>query len=77
MVAGVLGLTGISGFLCYFVIMLLASAGLVAKTGFNVFKYFDSWQRVTIDGVTQGFMVSVLQNAQSTVDNSLLGFTGS
>jgi hypothetical protein len=59
-VAGVLGLTGISGFLFYFLIMILASGAIAAKTKFNVFSYFDSWQRITIDGITAGFMSFVL-----------------
>lgn len=59
-VAGVLGLTGVTGFLCYFVIMLLASAGIAVKTKFDVFSFFDSWNRITIDGIAQGFMVRAL-----------------
>ncbi|KAH9548017.1 hypothetical protein CY35_11G066800 [Sphagnum magellanicum] len=59
-VAGVLGLTGVTGFLCYFVIMLLASAGIAVKTKFDVFSFFDSWNRITIDGIAQGFMSFVL-----------------
>lgn len=57
-VAGVLGLTGVAGFLCYFVIMMLASAGIAAKTKFDIHSYFDSWNRVLFDGIAQGFMVS-------------------
>lgn len=56
--AGVLGLTGVAGFLCYFVIMMLASAGIAAKTKFDIHSYFDSWNRVLFDGIAQGFMVS-------------------
>jgi hypothetical protein len=56
-VAGVLGLTGVAGFLCYFVIMMLASAGIAAKTKFDIHSYFDSWNRVLFDGIAQGFMV--------------------
>jgi hypothetical protein len=59
-VAGVLGLTGVTGFLCYFVIMMLASAGIAVKTKFDVFSFFDSWNRITIDGIAQGFMVGAL-----------------
>jgi hypothetical protein len=59
-VAGVLGLTGVTGFLCYFVIMMLASAGIAVKTKFDVFSFFDSWNRITIDGIAQGFMVRAL-----------------
>ncbi|BBN19306.1 ER membrane protein complex subunit 6 [Marchantia polymorpha subsp. ruderalis] len=59
-VAGVLGLSAISGFLCYFIIMLLVSGGIAAKTKFDIFSYFDSWQRITVDGITAGFMSFVL-----------------
>ncbi|KAJ7237434.1 hypothetical protein O6H91_05G129800 [Diphasiastrum complanatum] len=59
-VAGVLGLTALSGFLCYFVIMLLASLGLAAKAKFNIYSFFDSWHRVAFDGVSQGLMSFVL-----------------
>ncbi|KAJ7562249.1 hypothetical protein O6H91_03G061100 [Diphasiastrum complanatum] len=59
-IAGVLGLTALSGFLCYFVIMLLASLGLAAKTKFDVHSFFDSWHRVVFDGVSQEFMSFVL-----------------
>jgi hypothetical protein len=59
-VAGVLGLTAISGFLFYFLMMILVSAAIAVKANFNVFTYFDSWQRITLDGITAGFMVSVV-----------------
>lgn len=50
--AGVLGLTELRGFLCYFlVIMLLASAGIAAKVKFDTFSYLDSWNGVTLDGI--------------------------
>jgi len=57
-IAGVLGLTGISGFLCYFLIMMLASGGIAAKAKFDVHSYFDSWNRVLFDGIGQGMLVS-------------------
>ncbi len=40
--------------------MLLASAGIAVKTKFDVFSFFDSWNRITIDGIAQGFMVRTL-----------------
>ncbi|CAI7793629.1 unnamed protein product [Closterium sp. NIES-53] len=58
-VAGILGLTGISGFLCYIFVMALGAVGLFIKTGFHINKYFDTWQRIGgMDGLTQGAMVS-------------------
>ncbi|EFJ28208.1 hypothetical protein SELMODRAFT_231680 [Selaginella moellendorffii] len=59
-IAGVLGLTGVYGFLCYFLVMLCASAGLAAKTRFNTSAFFDSWHRVAFDGFLQGLMSFVL-----------------
>lgn len=56
-IAGVLGLTGISGFLCYFLIMMLASVGVAAKAKFDVHSYFDSWNRILFDGIGQGLLV--------------------
>ncbi|KAG0599599.1 hypothetical protein M758_12G164600 [Ceratodon purpureus] len=59
-IAGVLGLTGISGFLCYFLIMMLASGGIAAKAKFDVHSYFDSWNRVLFDGIGQGMLSFIL-----------------
>ncbi|CAI7918886.1 unnamed protein product, partial [Closterium sp. NIES-54] len=60
-VAGILGLTGISGFLCYIFVMALGAVGLFIKTGFHINKYFDTWQRIGgMDGLTQGAMSFVL-----------------
>ena len=56
-VAGILGLTSITGFLFYFIIMMITSAAVTVKAGFNINKFFDSWNRVTIDGLTAGLMV--------------------
>lgn len=59
-VAGVMGLTGIPGFLCYIIIMGAASFGIFLKTGGNLDAYFDSWERVAVDGISQGAMSFVL-----------------
>eukprot|EP00897_Mesotaenium_endlicherianum_P010508 jgi/Mesen1/9486/ME000063S08940 len=56
--AGILGLTGLSGFLFYVVIMAFSSIGLLVKAGFDVNSYFDSWTRIVLDGLGQGLMVS-------------------
>ncbi|MCO5549501.1 hypothetical protein L7F22_002973 [Adiantum nelumboides] len=55
-VAGILGLTGIAGFLFYFGIMMATSAAVVVKAGFDIGRFFDSWNRVTLDGLTAGLM---------------------
>ncbi|KAI5075572.1 hypothetical protein GOP47_0009648 [Adiantum capillus-veneris] len=59
-IAGILGLTGIAGFLFYFAIMMATSAAVAVKAGFNVERFFDSWNRITLDGLTAGLMSFVL-----------------
>ncbi|KAL3699439.1 hypothetical protein R1sor_017461 [Riccia sorocarpa] len=71
-VAGVLGLPAIFGFLFYFLIMLLASGAIALKAKFDVFTYFDSWQRVTLDGITAGFMMQL--NSHSDLPTTLFIF---
>ncbi|KAL4195803.1 hypothetical protein AMTRI_Chr04g180160 [Amborella trichopoda] len=55
-IAGILGLTGLKGFVLYFLIMALASLGLAAKARFSIHEYFDSWNRVVLDAVLGGLM---------------------
>ncbi|XP_038719462.1 ER membrane protein complex subunit 6-like isoform X2 [Tripterygium wilfordii] len=55
-VSGILGFTGFYGFVLYFLIMAITSAGLVAKAKFSVHSYFDSWNRIMLDGITGGLM---------------------
>ncbi|GJN15159.1 hypothetical protein PR202_gb02052 [Eleusine coracana subsp. coracana] len=59
-VAGIWGFTGLMGFVFYFVIMMVASIGLLAKSKFSVQTYFDSWSRISIEGVFGGLMSFVL-----------------
>ncbi|KAJ6822933.1 ER membrane protein complex subunit 6 isoform X2 [Iris pallida] len=59
-VAGIWGFTGLTGFVFYFFIMAVASLGLAAKAKFSVHKYFDSWNRIIIDGFFSGLMSFVL-----------------
>ncbi|XP_074564837.1 uncharacterized protein LOC141821324 [Curcuma longa] len=59
-VAGIWGFTGLTGFVFYFLVMAAASLGLAAKAKFSVNKYFDSWNRILIDGVFGGLMSFVL-----------------
>uniref|UniRef100_A0A452ZU48 ER membrane protein complex subunit 6 n=1 Tax=Aegilops tauschii subsp. strangulata TaxID=200361 RepID=A0A452ZU48_AEGTS len=59
-VAGIWGFTGLTGFVFYFLIMLVASIGLLAKSKFSVHTYFDSWSRILVEGVLAGLMVSIV-----------------
>ncbi|KZV16073.1 hypothetical protein F511_25905 [Dorcoceras hygrometricum] len=56
-IAGISGFTGLTGFVFYFIVMAITSAGLAAKAKFSVHSYFDSWNKVTLDGVFGGLMV--------------------
>lgn len=58
-VAGIWGFTGLTGFVFYFLIMAVASLGLAAKAKLSVHTYFDSWNRVLVDGVLGGLMVCI------------------
>ncbi|KAL0737917.1 hypothetical protein Bca4012_014127 [Brassica carinata] len=58
--AGIIGFTGLTGFVFYFVVMLFTSLGLMAKAGFSADLYFDSWNRVLFDGFLGGLMSFVL-----------------
>ncbi|KAK4775820.1 hypothetical protein SAY87_023781 [Trapa incisa] len=55
--AGILGFTGLTGFIFYLIIMGATSVGLIAKAGFSVPSYFDSWNQIVLDGFLGGLMV--------------------
>ncbi|XP_038723106.1 ER membrane protein complex subunit 6-like [Tripterygium wilfordii] len=59
-ISGILGFTGLYGFIFYFVIMAITSVGLVAKAKFSIHSYFDGWNRIMLDGITGGLMSFVL-----------------
>lgn len=59
-VAGILGFTGLTGFVFYLLLMAVTSLGLVAKAKFSIHTYFDSWNRVLLDGFLSGLMVCFL-----------------
>ncbi|XP_014517586.1 ER membrane protein complex subunit 6 [Vigna radiata var. radiata] len=59
-VAGILGFTGLKGFVFYLLLMALTSLGLIAKASFSTHSYFDSWNRVLLDGFLGGLMSFVL-----------------
>ncbi|CAN8265483.1 unnamed protein product [Cochlearia groenlandica] len=58
--AGIIGFTGLTGFVFYFVVMMFTSVGLMAKAGFSAELYFDSLNRVLFDGFLGGLMSFVL-----------------
>ncbi|KAK4801711.1 hypothetical protein SAY86_022198 [Trapa natans] len=55
--AGILGFTGLTGFVFYLIIMAITSVGLIAKAGFSVHLYFDSWNQIVLDGFLGGLML--------------------
>ncbi|BAF05803.1 Os01g0683600, partial [Oryza sativa Japonica Group] len=57
-VAGIWGFTGLMGFVFYLLVMMVASLGLLLKAKFSIHTYFDSWNRILIEGVFGGLMVS-------------------
>ncbi|CAK7326303.1 unnamed protein product [Dovyalis caffra] len=59
-IAGILGFTGLAGFVLYFLIMAITSIALIAKAKFSIHAYFDSWNRVVLDGFLGGLMSFVL-----------------
>ncbi|XP_057959316.1 uncharacterized protein LOC131151849 isoform X1 [Malania oleifera] len=58
--AGILGFTGLTGFVFYFLIMAITSVGLTAKARFSIDSYFDCWNRIILDGFLSGLMSFVL-----------------
>jgi ER membrane protein complex subunit 6 len=61
-VAGIWGFTGLTGFVFYFLVMMVGSLGLLMKAKFLVHSYFDSWSRILIEGVLGGLMVSLIEH---------------
>eukprot|EP01089_Gocevia_fonbrunei_P019670 TRINITY_DN7042_c0_g1_i1.p1 TRINITY_DN7042_c0_g1~~TRINITY_DN7042_c0_g1_i1.p1 ORF type:complete len:107 (-),score=4.62 TRINITY_DN7042_c0_g1_i1:84-404(-) len=57
---GILGQTGLVGFLCYLLSSLLVSVFLLFKTQFKVKKYFTSWTSIWTEGLFQGILSFVL-----------------
>ncbi|KAL9260025.1 ER membrane protein complex subunit 6-like protein [Drosera capensis] len=56
-IAGILGFTGLTGFIFYFLVMAVTSVGLITKANFSVPSYFDSWNRVIFDGFLSGLLL--------------------
>ncbi|KAL6990124.1 hypothetical protein U1Q18_052599 [Sarracenia purpurea var. burkii] len=59
-IAGILGFTGLTGFIFYFLVMAITSVGLISKAGFSIHSYFDSWNQIIFDGILGGLMSFVL-----------------
>ncbi|KAI8011839.1 hypothetical protein LOK49_LG06G03433 [Camellia lanceoleosa] len=59
-IAGILGFTGLNGFIFYFLVMAITSVGLIAKAGFSIHSYFDSWNQIILDGFLVALMSFVL-----------------
>ncbi|PON64909.1 ER membrane protein complex subunit [Parasponia andersonii] len=59
-IAGILGFTSWKGFVFYFLVMAINSVGLIAKAGFSIHSYFDSWNQIVLDGFFGGLMSFVL-----------------
>ncbi|CAK9187617.1 unnamed protein product [Ilex paraguariensis] len=59
-IAGIFGFTGLMGFIFYFLVMAITSVGLTAKAGFSIHSFFDSWNRILLDGFLGGLMSFVL-----------------
>ncbi|PHU29950.1 hypothetical protein BC332_02043 [Capsicum chinense] len=59
-IAGILGLTSLTGFIFYFLVMAITSVALTTKAKFSIHYYFDSWNRIVFDGFFGGLMSFVL-----------------
>ncbi|KAL6532524.1 hypothetical protein OROGR_014494 [Orobanche gracilis] len=77
-IAGILGFTGLMGFIFYFIVMAMTTIGLAAKTGFAVHSFFDSWNRIVFDGILGGLLLIrvVLDVSLSYRDSLLFGQIG-
>ncbi|KAF5941569.1 hypothetical protein HYC85_019211 [Camellia sinensis] len=71
-VAGILGFTGLTGFIFYFLVMAITSVGLIAKAGFSIHSYFDSWNQIIFDGILGGLMVRFSINFQLFISSLFL-----
>ncbi|MFS8032879.1 putative rab5-interacting protein family [Helianthus anomalus] len=58
-IAGICGFTGLMGFVVYVLVMAITSVCLTARAGFSIHSYFDSWNRVLLDGFLGGLLVNV------------------
>lgn len=71
-VAGIWGFTWLTGFIFYFLVMAITSVGLIAKAGFSIHSYFDSWNQIIFDGILGGLMVRFSINFQLVISSLFL-----
>jgi len=57
---GILAITGLYGFVCYFLAYVLASVFLLKKIDFKTETYFPSASSFWVDSISQGFMSFIL-----------------
>ncbi|CAL5393508.1 unnamed protein product [Camellia sinensis] len=71
-IAGILGFTGLNGFIFYFLVMAITSVGLIAKAGFSIHSYFDSWNQIILDGILGGLMGHICYNLHGMEEKIML-----
>lgn len=71
-IAGILGLTGLTGFIFYFLVMAMTSVALTAKAKFSIHSYFDSWNRILLDGFFGGLMVLYIRTSNKISSSCIL-----
>ncbi|KAL6062551.1 ER membrane protein complex subunit 6 [Balamuthia mandrillaris] len=57
---GIIGYTGLTGFLCYFGAAAFLSLVLWVKLGFNTEPYFTSWLTIWTEALFEGLMTFIL-----------------
>nr|KAJ0216276.1 hypothetical protein LSAT_V11C300156160 [Lactuca sativa] len=72
-IAGILGVNGLMGFVIYCLVMAITSVCLTAKAGFSIHSYFDTWNRILLDGFLGGLLPSISLSAviRAVLDVSL------
>ena len=55
--AGILGLTGVYGFMFYFVAFVIGTFAVLVRTGFTVDKYFVSFKSAIMSELTSHILV--------------------
>ncbi|KAI7746136.1 hypothetical protein M8C21_032418, partial [Ambrosia artemisiifolia] len=61
-IAGIMGFTGLMGFVVYILVMAITSVCLTARAGFSIHSYFDSWNRVLLDGFLGGLLANTIRS---------------
>lgn len=58
--AGIMGITGVSGFVCFFISTLLLSVGLYLKVSCDPKPFFKKPDDIWTEGITQAMMSYIL-----------------